>query len=412
MSTDLTIRQDWIFSAIDAADLADSTKIKYRRALDRYLATGARITDAGALAAYAQGLSGSSRAFLKAAIRLVAGDLGIDLGTANTLVYISGRGIVINEPSVVAINERTQQVLAIGREAEKMVGKTPAHIVASRPLVDGVISDFEVTEQMLRYFINKTNQGRFALLPRPRVVIGIPSGVTEVEKRAVQDAASNAGARETFLIEEPMAAAIGVRLPVQDPAGSMIVDIGGGTSEVAVISLGGIVKSQSLRVAGNELDNNIIQYSRDEFNLLIGQRTAERAKIAIGSAFPLAKRKTTTIQGRDLVTGLPKEVVVNDEQIREAMSRSVQTLVNSIKSTIEDTPPELVADIMRKGIILAGGGALLRGLNKLIETQTKMAVKVAEDPLTAVVRGCGVILDDLESLRDVLVSTEYEKPPT
>lgn len=338
-------------------------------------------------------------------------DIGIDLGTANTLVYVKGKGIIINEPSVVAVNKKTGQILAIGKEAKKMVGKTPAHIVATRPLVDGVISDFEVTEQMLRYFIEKVHKESFAILPRPRVVIGVPSGVTEVEKKAVIDAAVSAGAREAYLIEEPMAAAIGVRLPVQEAAGNMIVDIGGGTTEVAVISLGGIVASRSLRIAGDELNENVVQFSRDEFNLLLGEKTAEEIKISIGSAYPLKEAIRTKMRGRDLVTGLPKEVAINDEQARKALSRSVKVLVDNIKATIEETPPELVADIMSKGIILVGGGALLRGLDKLISEQAKMPVKVADDPLTAVARGAGIVLEDVKKLKEVLVSMEDEKAP-
>lgn len=336
-------------------------------------------------------------------------DIGIDLGTANTLVYVLGKGIVINEPSVVAINTKTKQILAIGNEAKKMIGKTPAHIVATRPLTDGVISDFEVTEAMLRYFIDKVQQQVLNFLSRPRVVIGIPSGVTEVEKRAVQDATLNAGARAAFLIEEPMAAAIGVRLPVQDASGSMVVDIGGGTTEMAVISLGGIVVSKSIRVAGDEMDENIIQFARDEFNLMLGEKTAEEVKIKIGSAYPLKQRMETKIRGRDLITGLPKEVTVNDEQVRLALSRSVRTIVNSVRGTIEETPPELLADIMQRGIILAGGGALLRGIEQLIARETQIPVTIADDPLTAVVRGTGIVLEDLETLREVLVLTEFEE---
>lgn len=338
-------------------------------------------------------------------------DIGIDLGTANTLVYVKGKGIVINEPSVVAINNKTQQILAIGEDARKMVGRTPANIVATRPLVDGVVSDFEVTEQMLRYFIEKVHKESFAFFPRPRVVIGIPSGVTEVEKRAVEDATTSAGARQAFLIEEPMAAAIGARLTVQDASGNMIVDIGGGTTEVAVISLGGVVSNKSIRVAGDELNEDIINFARDEFNLLLGEKTAEEIKIKIGSAFPLKEKLEIAMRGRDLVTGLPKTVVVSDDQIRQALSKSVQIIVDTIKTTIEETPPELVADIMDKGIILAGGGALLRGLDKLVKEQTKIPVYVADDPLTCVVRGTGLVLEDIESLKDVLVTTQYEKPP-
>ena len=343
---------------------------------------------------------------------LFSHDIGIDLGTANTLVYVRGKGIVINEPSVVAINIKTNQVLAIGDEAKKMVGRTPANIVATRPLVDGVVSDFEVTEQMLKYFISKVHQESRMLFPRPRVVIGIPSGVTEVEKRAVEDAATNAGARQTFLIEEPMAAAIGSRLPVQDAAGSMIVDIGGGTTEVAIISLGGIVASRSLRIAGDELSDDIIQYAREEFNLQIGERTAENIKIAIGSAHAVpGMTKEVPIRGRDLVTGLPKEMMITAEQVRKALSKSVRAIVESVKITIEETPPELVADIMDRGIILAGGGALLKGLDELIQQETRMPVHIAEDPLTAVARGTGLVLEDLDTLKDVLVPTQFGKIP-
>ena len=336
-------------------------------------------------------------------------DIGIDLGTANTLVYVKGRGIVINEPSVVAINKKTGQVLAVGNEAKKMVGKTPAHIVAIRPLMDGVISDFEVTEQMIRYFIDKVHQETFTILARPRVVVGIPSGVTEVEKKAVQDATLNAGARQAFLIEEPMAAAIGVRLPIQEAAGNMVVDIGGGTTEVAVISLGGIVASKSLRIAGDELNEDIIQYARDEFNLLLGEKTAEDIKIAIGSAYELEEPLEVPMRGRDLVTGLPKEVVVNDTQIKKALSNSVKILVEAVKTTIEETPPELVADIMHRGIILVGGGGLLRGLDKLIAQETQMPTKVVDDPMTAVVRGTGIVLEDINALKEVLISIQHQE---
>ena len=337
-------------------------------------------------------------------------DIGIDLGTANTLVYVKGRGIVINEPSVVAVNQRTGQILAIGREAKKMVGKTPSHIVATRPLVDGVVSDFEITQQMLRYFINKVNQDRFSFFRRPRVLIGIPSGVTEVEKRAVIEATLNAGARQAFLIDEPMAAAIGARLPVIDAAGNMVVDIGGGTTEIAVISLGGVVLSRSLRIAGDEMNEDIVRYSRDEFNILIGDKTAEEAKIAIGSAYPQRERLTFPLRGRDLVSGLPKEVIATDEHIREALSRSIRIIVNNIKTIVEETPPELLADVMQHGIILAGGGSLIRGMDKLIANQTGIPVRMMEDPLTAVVRGTGIVLDDMEHLREVLIEEEESRP--
>ncbi|MCK4799696.1 rod shape-determining protein [Candidatus Parcubacteria bacterium] len=338
-------------------------------------------------------------------------DIGIDLGTANTLVYVKGKGIVINEPSVVAINQKTGKILAIGKEAKKMVGKTPAHIVATRPLVDGVVSDFEVTEQMLKYFIEKVHKESFVFFPRPRIVVGVPSGVTEVEKKAVIDATISAGAREAYLIEEPMAAAIGVRLPVQEAAGNMIVDIGGGTTEVAVISLGGIVASRSLRIAGDELNENIVQFSRDEANLLLGEKTAENIKITIGSAYPQEEKMEMTMRGRDLVTGLPKEVLISDEQIRRALSRSIKVLIDNIRATIEETPPELVADIMTSGIILVGGGGMLRGLDKLVSEQTKMPVRLADDPLTAVARGAGIVLEDVEKLKEVLVSLGNEKTP-
>lgn len=337
-------------------------------------------------------------------------DIGIDLGTANTLVYVRGQGIVINEPSVVAINKKTSQVLAIGREAKRMVGKTPGHIVATRPLVDGVVSDFEVTEQMLKYFIDKVHQGKFTLFPRPRVIVGIPSEVTEVEKRAVIDATLSAGAREAYLIDEPMAAAIGARLPVQEAAGNMVVDIGGGTTDIAIISLGGIVVSRNLRVAGDEMNEDIIRYCRDEFNLLIGEKTAEDIKIAIGSAYPQNEKMQMEVRGRDLVSGLPKEIILNDEQVRDALSRSIRLIINNVKTAIEETPPELIADIMQRGIILAGGGSLVRGLAKVIADQTEMPVRMMEDPLTAVVRGCGVVLEDIDMLREVLVENQYEKP--
>lgn len=339
-------------------------------------------------------------------------DIGIDLGTANTLVYVRGRGIVINEPSVVAVNQKTGQIVAIGSEAKRMVGRTPAYITASRPLVAGVVSDFEVTEEMLKYFIRKVHDQTFSLFPRPRVVVGIPSGVTEVEKRAVEDAAKNAGAREVYLVEEPMAAAIGIRLPVQEAIGSMIVDIGGGTTDIAVISLGGIVVSKDLRVAGDKLNEDIIRFARDEFKMLLGERTAEDIKIAIGSAYELDDPMEATMRGRDLVTGLPKEIVVDDADIRRALRHSINVLVNSIKSAVETTPPELVADIMHRGIHLVGGGSLLRGLGRLISEETRIPVKVADDPLTAVVRGTGFILEDIDAVREVLVGTSYEKVPT
>lgn len=338
-------------------------------------------------------------------------DVGIDLGTAITLVYVRGRGIVINEPSVVAVNQKTGQLVAIGADAKRMVGRTPAYITAVRPLVGGVVSDFEVTEEMLKYFIRKVHEDTFSFFARPRVVIGIPSGVTEVEKRAVEDAVKNAGAREVYLVEQPMAAAIGIRLPVQEAVGSMVVDIGGGTTDIAVISLGGIVVSKALKVAGDKFNDDIIRFARDEFKLLIGERTAEDIKIAIGSAYELSEPMEATMRGRDLITGLPKEIIVDDADIRRALRHSINIVVNAIKATVEETPPELVADIMHRGIMLVGGGSLLRGLDRLVSEETKIPVKVAEDPLTAVVRGTGIILEDVDSLRNILVSTEYEKAP-
>lgn len=340
---------------------------------------------------------------------LLSHDMGIDLGTANTLVYVKGKGVVINEPSVVAINNKTKQILAIGNEAQKMVGRTPAHIVATRPLVDGVVSDFEVTQEMVKYFIDQVHKEKFSLIPRPRVVVGIPYGVTEVERRAVEEATINAGARQVFLIEEPIAAAIGARLPIQEAGGSLIVDIGGGTTEVAVISLGGIVVSRSLRIAGDEMNEDIINYARENFNLLLGEKTAEEIKIAIGSAIPFKEEKNFLIRGRDLILGLPKEMNISAEEIRKAISKSVNAIVDAVKSTLEETPPELLSDIMERGIILAGGGAQLKGLNKLISQTTKTPVHVADDPLTCVVRGTGVVLEDLDSLSGVLLPTEYIK---
>jgi rod shape-determining protein MreB len=338
-------------------------------------------------------------------------DIAIDLGTANSLVYVRGRGIVLTEPSVVAINQKTGQVLAIGDEAKKMVGRTPAHIVATRPLVKGVISDFEVTEQMLRYFLEKVQQKKFIFGSRARVIIGVPCGVTEVEKKAVQDAAKNAGAKEVYLIEEPMAAAIGARLPVQEAGGNFVVDIGGGTTEVAVISLGGLVLAKSLRVAGDKLNEDIIYFGQEEYKLLAGERTAEEIKLSIGSAYPLKEKKEMPMRGRNLVTGLPEEIMVSDEDIRRALDKSVRQIVNTIKTTIEETPPELLADIMSRGIYLTGGGALLKGLDILIAKETKIPTKVIDDPLTAVVRGAGMVLENLNELREVLVETEALEPP-
>jgi len=341
----------------------------------------------------------------------ISEDIAIDLGTANSLVYVKGRGIVLTEPSVVAINKKTGQVLAIGHEAKKMVGRTPAYIVATRPLVAGVVSDFEVTEQMLKYFIEKAHKKRFLLTPRPRVIVGIPSGVTEVEKKAVIDAAKSAGAREVFLVEEPMAAAIGARLAVQEAGGNFIIDIGGGTTEVAIISLGGIVLAKSLRIAGDRLNEDIIQFAQEEYRLLIGERMAEGIKIGIGSASSLKEKRQLPIRGRNLVTGLPEEIMVSDEDIRRALDKSVRQIVTEIKTAVEEAPPELLADIMANGIQMAGGGSLLKGLAVLIQKETKIPTKVIEDPMTAVVRGAGMILENLDELSEVLVETEYLEPP-
>jgi rod shape-determining protein MreB and related proteins len=334
-------------------------------------------------------------------------DLGIDLGTANTLVHVQGKGVVLSEPSVVAIDKKTKQVLAVGAEAKRMVGRTPANIVAVRPLKDGVIADFEIVEQMLRYFINKVHSGFLA--PRPRVVVGIPSGVTEVEKRAVHDAAIRAGAREAFLMEEPMAAAIGSGLPITEPTGSMIVDIGGGTTEVAVISLEGIVVSRSIRTAGDEIDEAILQYARREHSLAIGERTAEETKIKIGSAYNTGNERTVELRGRDLITGLPKVVEVTSSDIREAIANPVNQIVEEVKVCVEETPPELVADIMECGITLAGGGAMLEGLDIRLNEETKMPVQIADDPLTCVVRGTGKALEEIDVLRKVFVTTQNGK---
>lgn len=332
-------------------------------------------------------------------------DLGIDLGTKNTLVCTDDKGIVVNEPSVVAVNMRTEEILAVGEEAQKMVGKTPGHIQAIKPLVDGVISDFEVTEKMLKYFIDKVHSESFTLIPRPRVVIGVPLDITEVERKAVEDAAKSAGARQVYLIEESMAAAIGARLPVAESTATMIVDIGGGTTEISVISLGGVVTWKSLRIAGNELDNNIIQYIREEFNILIGEQVAENVKMQIGSATELKEPIEMEVRGRDLINGLPRAIMINDRQVREAMHRTISQIVDNIKITLEITPPELVSDIYEHGIVLSGGGALLRGLDKEIAQATKIPVRVADDPLTCVVRGCGILLSDKELLSKVLTPT-------
>ena len=330
-------------------------------------------------------------------------DMAVDLGTANTLVYVRGRGIVLNEPSVVAVNVKDGRPLAVGLEAKRMIGRTPSHIQAVRPLKDGVINNFEITEKMLRYFIHRVHQRRFA---KPRMVICVPSGVTGVEKRAVQEAAEYAGARKTpFIIEEPMAAAIGAGLPVHEPTGNMVVDIGGGTTEVAGISLGGIVVSQSVRIGGDELDEAVITHIKKEYSLALGERTAEEIKIALGSAFPLEEELRAEIRGRDLVTGLPKTIVTSTEEIREALEEPVSAIVDAVKTTLDKTPPELAADIMEQGIVLTGGGALLHGLDVRLSHETGMPILIARDPLHSVAIGSGQCLEEFNVLRQVLANS-------
>lgn len=342
--------------------------------------------------------------------RFFSNDIGIDLGTANTLVYFRGRGIVVNEPSIVAVNLKTGRVVAVGTEAKKMLGRTPAHIMAVKPLVDGVISDFEVSEELLSYLLKKVEKESRKMMG-PRVVIGVPSSITNVETRAVRDAAKNAGAREVYIVEEPMAAALGIRLPVKDPVGNMIIDIGGGTCDIAVISLNGIVKSKNLKIAGDKFNNDIISYIRDEFKILIGEKTAETIKIAIGSVIPGEAPQEATVRGRDLVTGLPREVIITDSDVREAMSQSIDVLVESIKEVLETTPPEVLSDIMKRGIFLVGGGALIRGLDDLLSEWLKIPIYVAADPLTAVARGTGIILEDIDAYEDILIQNDNELPP-
>jgi rod shape-determining protein MreB len=328
---------------------------------------------------------------------LFSNDIGIDLGTANTLVYVKDRGIVLREPSVVAIQSGTKRILAVGDEAKRMLGRTPGNIVAIRPMKAGVIADFEITEAMLRYFIKKIHNRK--KMVRPRIIIAVPSDITEVEKRAVKDSATHAGAREVFLIEEPMAAAIGVGLPVQEPAGNMIVDVGGGTTEVALISLAGIVFSRTVRVGGDEMDECIIQYMKRVYNLMIGERTAEEIKISMGSAYPVDEETSIEVKGRDLVAGLPKTLTITSEELREALQEPVSSIIDAIRITLERCPPELAADLVDRGMILAGGGALLSGFDKLIAEQTGLPVHLADDPLSAVAEGTGVVLNELNFLR-------------
>ncbi len=336
-------------------------------------------------------------------------DIGIDLGTANTLVYVRGKGIVVNEPSVVAVNEKTGQVVAVGQTAKDMLGRTPVHIRAVRPLVDGVISDFEVTEEMLAYLMKRASAYMPKKMLGPRVVVGVPSGVTNVEVRAVRDATRNAGAREVYVIEQPMAGAIGIRLPIHEPVGSMVIDIGGGTTDIAIISLGGIVRSKNLKIAGDKLNNDIISYIRNEFKILIGETTAEQVKIAVGAVIP-GEPLETTIRGRDLITGLPREVIITDSDIREAMGQSIETLVEASKEILETTPPEILADVMRRGLHLVGGGALIKGLDVLLSETLKLPVTIADDPLTAIARGAGIVLEDLDRYRMVLLESEDDLP--
>ncbi|OHB09773.1 MAG: rod shape-determining protein [Candidatus Zambryskibacteria bacterium RIFCSPLOWO2_12_FULL_45_14] len=347
---------------------------------------------------------------LKNLRRLFSHDIGIDLGTANTLVYLRGKGIVINEPSVVAVNQKTGQVVAIGTEARAMLGRTPEHILAIKPLIDGVISDFETTEEMVSYLLGRATEGSNRVFS-PRVVVGVPSGITNVEIRAVRDATRNAGAGEVHIVEEPMAAAIGMRLPVHEPIGNMVIDIGGGTSDIAIISLGGVVRSKNLRIAGEKFNSDIIAYVRNQFKVLLGEKTAEAIKTSIGSVLPTHAPLEMPVKGRDLVTGLPKEIIITDTDIRDALSQSVETLVETIIEVLESTPPEILSDIMQRGVYLSGGGALVKGLAELIEREINIPVHIAADPLTAVARGTGIILEDLDKFKGILIENESELPP-
>lgn len=337
---------------------------------------------------------------------LFSNDMGIDLGTATTLVYVKGEGVVLREPSVVAIERGTSHVLAVGKEAKRMLGRTPGNIIAIRPMKDGVIADFEITEAMLRYFIKRVHHRK--VLVSPRILIAIPSGITEVEKRAVKDSAERAGAREVFLVEEPVAAAIGVGLPIQEPVGNMIIDIGGGTTEIAVISLAGIVFSKSIRIGGDEMDEAIIEYMKKTYNLMIGERTAEEIKIKIGSAYPLEEETSVEVKGRDLVSGLPKAVTLTSEEVREALEEPLRAILEITKISLERTPPELAADLIEHGIMMAGGGSLLRGIDKLIAEETGLPVHIAEDPLTAVACGTGIVLNEMRYLKKVTVPIKSE----
>jgi rod shape-determining protein MreB len=339
-------------------------------------------------------------------LALFSNDIGIDLGTATTLVYVKGKGVVLCEPSVVAVERGTSHVLAVGEEAKRMLGRTPGNIIAIRPMRDGVITDFEITEAMLRHFIRKVRQRRFQI--RPRIVIAIPSGITEVERRAVKESAERAGAREVFLIEEPIAAAIGVGLPIQEPIGNMVIDIGGGTTEIAVISLAGVVFSKSIRIGGDEMDEAITEYLKKTYNLMVGERTAEDIKIKVGSAYPQEEEMTLEVKGRDLVSGLPKTVTISSEEIREALQEPLRAILEITKISLERTPPELAADLIDHGIMMAGGGSLLRGLDKLISEETGLPVHIADDPMTAVANGTGKVLDEMRYLKKVTVPIKPE----
>ena len=351
------------------------------------------------------------RAYKDKILSAMSNDIGIDLGTANTLVYVKGRGIVINEPSIVAVNQKTGQVVAVGQQAKDMLGRTPAHIKAVQPVVDGVISDFEITSEMLAYLINKAQAGHTKMLG-PRVVIGVPSGITSVETRAVRDAARAAGAREVHIVEEPMAAAIGIELPIWEATGSMVVDIGGGTLDIGVVSLGGLVCARNVRIAGDRFNADIISHLRNEFKILIGEKTAEEIKIEIAAIVRGKDTLRTAARGRDLVTGLPREVVVSDADVRNAIGHSIDELIEAIKEVLEETPPELLSDVMGRGIYLAGGGALIRGLPELLSESLGVPVRVATDPMTAVVRGTALILEDLDRYRETLLRNEEELVPT
>lgn len=343
--------------------------------------------------------------------KMFSNDVGIDLGTSNTLVYVKGHGIIISEPSIVALNQKTGRVVAVGNDASQMIGRTPAHIQAIKPLVGGVISNYEVAEEMLAYFLKKTATLVGSNLFRPRVIIAVPSGITNVERRAVRDAATAAGARAVHIVEQPVAAAIGINMPIFDPVGNMIVDIGGGTTDIAVISLGGLVKVKNLLIAGERFNQDIINYVRDEFKILLGERTAEEVKINIGAVLKQKDNNETLVRGRDLVTGLPREVAITDSDVREAIFTSLTIFVDAVKEVLEATPPEVVSDIMRRGLVITGGGALIRGLDELLSKELEIPVHLADDPLTAVVRGTGVILDDLEVYRDILIDNEEELTP-